>query len=158
MVLAAGATAVAVAAGLASGGAQRDRAITVVIKPGDDRSVHFVDAAPKSASGKPDHISPGDEILRTITLRNERGRRIGIRYDELTFTASGVGASSIDFLRSVFVFGDGRIFSEGLHGPKRGSADAVTGGTGAYAGARGTVTDVSPRDTKLTRLAIRLLP
>lgn len=148
----------AVAGAVASGGAQGANTITVVVKPTDYRSVRFVDLAPKSTTGNPDHISPGDVILQTVTVRNQAGRRIGTRYDELTFVTPSANARSIDLVRSVYVFGDGRVFTQGLHGPTLNGADAVTGGTGAYAGARGTLADVSAKNSKSTTLAIRLLP
>ena len=154
------AAAVALVTLTAAGGAGQPAGttITVVTKPSDYKSTRFVDEPPKSPTGQPDHISPGDVILSTVALRNEAGRRIGTRYDELTFVTPSVNFNSIDLVQSFYLFADGRIVVQAVHGPHLSGADPVTGGTGAFAGARGTVVDVSAKGSNTTKLAIRLLP
>ncbi len=152
LAVAAAAAGVAVAASTGSA-TQSGKTIFVFSKPKDYGPAKFVDVAPKSPTGNPDHITPGDVIFQTVTLHNKAGAVIGKEYDELTFATPSVNFKSIDLVRTVYAFADGWIYTVAMHGPHLNGADAVIGGTGAYAGARGTVSSAGANGD-----AIHLLP
>jgi hypothetical protein len=148
----------AVVAAVASAGPQGGKTIVFIQRDSDYAMVHFVDQAPKSPTGQPDHITPGDEILQMVKLRDTKGNVIGRRYDELTFLTPSTNAASIDLVHTVFVFGDGTVYTQGLHGPNLSAPDAVIGGTGAYAGAHGTLTEVEAKKGNYSTETVRLMP
>lgn len=152
------AVAAAILVAVAGAGAQSGKTIVFVQRNSDYTMLRFVDQLPKSPTGQPDHISPGDQILQMVKERDAKGNVIGRRYDDLTFLTASTNFSSIDLVRTVFVFGDGTVYTQGLHGPNLSSPDAVTGGTGAYAGARGTLTEVDAKKGNYSTETIRLLP
>jgi hypothetical protein len=152
--------ALGVALGVVGTGSARSsgRTITLLARFSEYRVTRFLDTAPKSPTGNPDHISPGDALLQTVTLRNAAGRQIGTEYSDLMFFTASTNESSVAVERAVYVLGDGKLFAEAVAGPGVPEGDAIVGGTGAYAGARGTVTDEVLTAKKEIRLSIRLLP
>jgi hypothetical protein len=85
-------------------------------------------------SGKPGPTR-GDTFIFSEQLR-EDGQAVGADHIVCTFT--GVWPKYTDFCRALFVLPGGTIVAEGAsaHGP---FTVAVTGGSGRYAGARGTI-------------------
>lgn len=136
--------AAAVAAALATSGTASQPA-EKTIKLIDDIqhpiTFQFLEPPPNPVTGDPTNNSPGDEIISTNPLLNSSHQRIGTKYDVLTFVTGGKLPQhpSVVWERDVFKLKAGAIFIEELNGPHAGYA-IVTGGTGAYAGARGTVT------------------
>jgi hypothetical protein len=122
----------AVLAGAASGAAQSSRLVVRLIS--DNKIAGAVDKAPK---GK---LSAGDSITTTSTLRNQvaqfgkpkgalvgRDRAVNTFLSATAYTVTGYA-----------VLPGGRILFQGRVTKSGGSVN-VTGGTGRYAHARGTV-------------------
>ena len=127
----------------ASGSAQQqgDRTITVFERD-DEGSFRFVNLPPRGDRhpfrGGP--VSAGDELLFHQPLRNRAGRRVGA-LDAVCTAARGAR----NFNRAQFVCHGVYAFDRGtLSAEARFDADdesiAVTGGTGVYEGAAGSVT------------------
>jgi hypothetical protein len=91
--------------------------------------VHVVDNAPSGDS-------PGDMLVFTEKLFNSRGKQIG------TDAASCVRLFDVSSLcTGTYKLPGGRLMVQLLQPGPTGSYDqAITGGTGRFAGARGTVT------------------
>jgi hypothetical protein len=138
VVLAACATAAALAT---SGNAQQPagRTIKVIEDVQHSLTFQFVDVPPLSTTGGPDDNSAGDEIINTNPLLNAAHKRIGTSYSVLTFvTGNKLPKPSVLSNHVVYRLKRGAIFIEELNSGSFQDA-IVTGGTGAYAGARGTV-------------------
>jgi hypothetical protein len=103
-------------------------------------SFQFVEPPPNPITGDPGNNAPGDAIITTNPLLDAKHKRIGTSYALLTFETGGQLPQKPSVLRNSLVYRlpGGAIFIEELNGPKVSFA-VVTGGTGAYAGARGTV-------------------
>ncbi len=130
--------------GGSSGG--KDRTITLQAVPrSPGEVVNFVDQPPKSPSGQPDHITAGDQIQEVGTVLDGAGHAAGTRYSILTFLTPSTHEQSVNYSESVFYLSHGAIYSAGVHGLAAGGSDAVTGGTGDYAAARGTVTEADSK-------------
>jgi len=112
-----------------------------------ERSFTFLDEAPRTRldrSGQPRRFSPGDGFVASKLVLDDRRRRIGRIEERCTITNQG---RRIAQLRSVcvavVVLADGQLhasFSPDFGADARQAA--VTGGTGACAGATGTITGV----------------
>lgn len=113
----------------------------------------FVDVPPKATKKNPNLVTPGDVIFQTVLLHNKSGAVIGHEYDQLIFATPSNDYKSVDRQIGTYVFADGTIYSIGLHRPGFDAPDAVIGGTGAYAGARGTISSGGPNED-----VIHLLP
>jgi hypothetical protein len=101
---------------------------------------HFVEPPPNPVTGDPSNNSAGDEILTTEPLLNTKHKRIGTAYEVLTFVTGGkLPHPSVLRNSLVYRLKAGALFIEELNGGPAGSNAVVTGGTGAYAGARGTI-------------------
>lgn len=108
---------------------------------------HFIDNAPKAKNQKNPSISMGDQFVFVNPLANDKGQHAGRLRATCTFTA---GASSFAkgppvICYGVFSFLNGTIDAivsiSDLN--NRTSGGGIVGGTGAYAGARGTLKSVS---------------
>jgi hypothetical protein len=105
----------------------------------------FIDNAPtsKKKHGFPTKISPGDEIVTTNPL-TEGGKTIGKLRARCTATAAANTSNPEAFVAAhficegVFTFGGSSIFGNARI-VKGGTEGVVTGGTGKYAGASGTI-------------------
>lgn len=98
---------------------------------------HFLDNPPKITPGHGgEAVSPGDELLGTNPIAIE-GKVVGKIRMVCTATSSGTVENAGFICSGVAKIPGGRLFLEGevVQGPNEG---AITGGTGAYAGARGT--------------------
>jgi hypothetical protein len=121
-----------------SGGAQapQGQTLTFVSKGG---SFKFVDAPPKARSEE--DASSGDAFLISVGLYNASNKRVGTLDARCTFTKGGKNLRGI--CDGIYAIGK----TDELHVIARLSADddvsgSVVGGTGAYAGARGTFTSI----------------
>jgi len=123
-----------------SGGAQQQAptgTLQLVALHKEDR-FNFVDNPPKQGMRRPP--SPGDIGVLRHKLRNTSGDRVGSA--RVVFTSTGRG----EIVYGVFKLGGGLIAFEGLSGLSRTDTHAITGGTGAYNGAAGTLTVEGRRD------------
>ena len=121
-----------------SSGAQQTGPPTGTLEVGSlDRETRFkfVDNPPRS--GDPARPSPGDLAIITGRLRDTANRRAGKLY--AVFTRLAGKRRSVDQVRGTFVLEGGHIVVEGISRGGRTDNVAVTGGTGRYAGARGTL-------------------
>ena len=137
--LAVAAVSVALASGATTVHHGRADGRTLTFYQGDDPSQTFVDAVPLSPtrdSNSPRfRSSPGDHLYFGGPLFTHKGGpRAGRIEFELT-ALHGQGDKLVTLLRGSIVLEDGILTLEGVY-PRRGGL-AVTGGTGAYAGARG---------------------
>jgi hypothetical protein len=95
----------------------------------------FVDNPPRS--GDPARPSRGDLAIITGRLRDSGNRRVGKLY--AVFMRLAGKRRPVDQVRGTFALRDGHIVVEGISAGGRTDNLAVTGGTGRYAGARGTL-------------------
>jgi hypothetical protein len=105
----------------------------------------FVDNAPKSPVGNPEsrrfRFSMGDKIVFANPLLDQRGgNRVGVLYGEGTVVRGRTFANIVLLGTVTFALSDGsQIAGAGTFTPGQTARVAVTGGTGAYEGARGTI-------------------
>jgi hypothetical protein len=119
-----------------------------------------VDNAPKSPSKNPEssrfRLSAGDELVnRTPMLDRKGGARVGASYAHAIVVKGRRFESASLHANIVLALGDGTITLAGLVGAAQRPL-AVTGGTGAYEGARGSATEKETGSG--AELTIRLLP
>ncbi len=111
-----------------SGGAQTPTTIKLTQK---DRFFHFVDVPPKKGDSKP---TGGDEFVIRGALSRD-GAADGAGTNVCVYTTKGEAECN-----GTLALKDGSIMLSGvLDFTAKSNTGAVTGGTGAYAGARGTV-------------------
>jgi Allene oxide cyclase barrel like domain len=115
---------------------------TLTFKELDEGSTFaFVDNAPTSkAKGEPS-ASIGDAIVFTNPLADVAGKRVGRLYVHCTAVVAAVQANKAAFAcEGIMVVDGGTLFVQAFL-PKAGATvrGTVTGGTGAYANARGTL-------------------
>jgi hypothetical protein len=102
---------------------------------------HIVDVPPTSKTKREPTLSPGDFVVVHNPVRDESQQRIGSSYSEAMTIVGGKGFERATFMGDlVLVLRDGQITTHGILSASPTSVIAITGGTGAYAGARGTFT------------------
>jgi hypothetical protein len=120
---------------------------------------HFIDEVPLApTSHNPDELmpSPGDRFAITQPLATLRGQRAGTIYAECTFLTGGQRAA-LHCVGTMGLKGGQLALDTRLKGFGRVTKIAITGGTGAYEGARGSITSIERRNnTSLD--TIHLLP
>jgi hypothetical protein len=108
-----------------------------------DGAFRYVDVPPRTRlrDGVPERASAGDGLINSKLMFDDQRRRIGTTEQRCTITK---GAASVARVRSVcdavLRFPDGHLFAS--VSPDFAVDEriiAVTGGTGAYAGATGTI-------------------
>ena len=125
----------------------------VLSTPFDAGTTHHIDLGKKSPRG-----GPGDMFLVTeVPLNNEStGRRAAtLEGTETILSAAHNGIVSFD---GTIRLHDGTIQLAGVTRHDRPGRLAITGGTGAYAGARGEMTDSEDETRKVSIERITLLP
>ena len=149
--LAAGAVTIAAAAGAvtvdtAPGNAQ-GTGKTYVITPVGRESLAFTDAAPKGF--RRNRFSLGDQLILTTRIKRD-GSVSGTSAATITVSDPHPlnGDKAHGVVSAVYHLADGDIYSSGtmLFDDSDTGEGAVTGGTGAYAGARGTIEPGHKRD------------
>jgi hypothetical protein len=146
--------AVAVFAVVATSGAQAPGPQTLVFKENSKGSKFtFVDAARPFAKN-PNRPTPsqGDYFVFYSPLNDATGKRVGELDVKCTVMKKGksrTGQGEVDLCDGVVGLGNGEIFLSARvvnedSGNVRG---AITGGTGAYANARGTLTSVGENNS-----------
>jgi hypothetical protein len=154
-----GATALA-----SSGSAQTPGARTLrLFEDAAHGSEPLIDNAPKSPSADPGsqrfRLSAGDElVVRTPMLGRKGGKRLGTLYAHATIVAGHRFQDAVLLVRGVFKLADGQIAFTGVIKDQRLNTEAVIGGTGAYEGARGSVTTTDVDDGAGAQDEIHLLP
>jgi hypothetical protein len=145
----------------ATGSAQTTggRTITLFENIARERST-LVDNAPKSPSKNPEssrfRLSAGDELVnRTPMLDRKGGARVGASYTHAVVVKGKHFESASLQANIVLALRDGTITLAGLVGAAQRRL-AVTGGTGAYEGARGSATEKETGSG--AELTIQLLP
>ncbi len=114
-------------------------------EPEKGSTFSYIDVAPKSPTkhGFPTAISPGDELVLTNPLM-QGSKTIGKLRAKCTATANAKFTSQNAFVQAhficegVFTFGKSMLFANAAI-IKGGTEGVITGGTGKYAGARGTI-------------------
>jgi hypothetical protein len=133
--------AVAVAVGTAgaitaTGGAQEGGGETIeLISKGG--SFRFIDERPAARSEE--DASAGDQFILSVPLSTAGGKRVGVLDAQCTFTKPGKNIRGL--CEGAYSLPKGQIFIAARlsNNDARG---AVVGGTGAYVGARGTVSSI----------------
>jgi len=118
-----------------SGGAQQPAptgTLRLVALPKENR-FHFVNNPPKQGMRRPP--SPGDFGALRHKLRNTSGERVGTA--RVVFTTVGRRG---EIVYGVFKVGGDLIAIQGIAEGPTPHTHAITGGTGAYNGAAGTLT------------------
>jgi hypothetical protein len=155
-IIAGSAVAALAAAGVlaVSGGAEAPtgQTIQVVEKGGIEK---FVDTAPRAKRAF--DVSAGDAFLFSSPLFNAANKRVGTLDARCDFTKGGKTARGI--CEGVFDLADGDLLLSARVATSGNVTGAIVGGTGAYAGARGTFTSVdrpggdnAPSDDTITLL------
>ena len=114
---------------------------------------HVIDHAPRGRLGT------GDQAIVRTTLRDEHGARFGSTHALCTLMRGGRNPSVV--CTSVAALRDGTLAISGAYRfQDRGRIAAVTGGTGAYAGARGWLEsrEAPGGDPRVNQDVIHLLP
>lgn len=148
--LLAGALAAAVAVAVvlaAAGGAQTPGGRTLIFLDDTNHATQaFVDTAPKSPVRNPQsagfRLSTGDTLhVRSPLLDGAHGKRIGTGYSQFTVVKGTSFANAVFRGHGAFRLHDGQIAVDGVFRVASATNTiAVLGGTGAYEGARGTLT------------------
>jgi hypothetical protein len=125
-------------------------------------SFGFVDNPPKTRftrEGEPRRLSPGDLEVLSIAVADAQGTRVGRLHAYCVVTRRGVVANHEEECTASYRLRDGTIaVSDVFVGSESSSWTAsIVGGTGAYEGARGTLTSVGNKDGSHTD-TLRLLP
>jgi hypothetical protein len=128
------AIAVAVAERNDAAGAQAARSLDLVLRL-PEAQVTRVDAPPAHSDANPED-SPGDSIVLHAPVRNPSGAKAGQIDAVFTATAGGDREQIV----ATFTLRRGQISVQGIDGAETVDRVAIAGGTGRYAGARGTLT------------------
>ena len=129
--------------------AQSDNGQTLTFKELNKGSTFkFIDNPPRAKNPRRPSVSAGDAFVVTTPLASNAGKHIGRLQATCTFTK---GASSPNKAASAICYGvfslkagqlDALVSTTSL---EQGVSGAIIGGTGAYAGARGTFKSVTTK-------------
>jgi hypothetical protein len=128
------AIAVAVAERNDAAGAQAARSLDLVMRL-PEAQVTQVDAPPAHSDANPED-SPGDAIVLHAPVHEPAGPKAG--QIDAVFTATA--GSDREQIVATFTLGRDQIALQGIDGAAPLDRVAIVGGTGRYAGARGTLT------------------
>jgi hypothetical protein len=142
VLLAAGATVAALALMSASGSAQTPGTTLTLFERDRGSSFGFVDNRPRS---KNDRVSVGDMFAFNSPIFDQaRTTRLGVLSVQCTVTRPGKELRAESVCTGVFRLREGMItLATSIKGDPETVTAAVTGGTGAYNGARGSLTSRS---------------
>ncbi|MGH2966847.1 MAG: hypothetical protein ACRDMH_15890 [Solirubrobacterales bacterium] len=123
----------------------------------------LIDNPPKSPSPNPGsrrfRLSVGDQlVVRTPLLDHRGGTRIGTLYAEGAIVNGNRFANAVIHVDGVAKFGDDQLTIDGIIRDQKLNTVAVTGGTGAYEGARGSVTEMDVSGGQGSKDTVHLLP
>ena len=149
VLIAAAAAAVAAIAALAgNGNASHPGSRTIVLQELDRGSVFkFIDHPPRSRGrGERATISTGDQFAFRTPVQNQAGQRAGALHALCTATRGGRNFGRATFMcDGSYRLTDGQIALQVVFSGEGPTVVAVTGGTGAYEGARGSCTSTHTR-------------
>lgn len=143
--VAVGLVSVAALAAVAPGapGAGQQRTLTL-IENEKRATAQLIDEKPFSKSGRP---SLGDQIIFVTPLLDPEKRRVGTAYGRSTVVAAGRDFDHASFVAEVILkLRDGAINAQGYLRARHLSTFGISGGTGAYAGAAGTIQETKTGD------------
>lgn len=97
---------------------------------------------------RPGRLSAGNRLFETNAVRRNDGVK-GTFIASVTIASPGTvpAGSAVGLLRGLYRFADGDVYVDGVvsfAGPS--GSGVITGGTGAYAGMRGTFTSTEAKD------------
>ena len=147
----AGAAAVVAAVAVATAGGQAPAGRTITLtEVGKTGQFGFVDNPPKSKrnkEGEPRHFSVGDIEAFSSRVKDDQGNFVGGLGAHCVVTRAGTGLTHQDSCVGGFNLKDGTI-ALAVAGivDKPTTVIAIVGGTGAYNGARGTMTSVQHKN------------
>jgi hypothetical protein len=157
VILSAALAATVIAGILTTGGAaQAPGERTFKIIEGSGGTFKFIDNPPKARNPRNPRLSVGDAYVFTTPLFNEANNRIGALHVYCAVTRGGRIRRSRSQCNATYALRDGTLAASAV---VRGETAiiAVVGGTGAYEGARGSITDRDlPRGR--TEATVHLLP
>jgi hypothetical protein len=157
-VLAAAVLVAATVAAVAGGQAPQGRTIvlTELARGGTSAFVDNPPTAKRTRGGVPARLSVGD--TQTFTVRvAQQGKPVGRLHVHCVVTMPGTERSGRALCTGVFRLNNGMISVATVLAGARNPTAVVNGGTGAYVGARGTLTSVSHRNGGDTD-TLQLLP
>ena len=132
---------------VATPGRAQEAGVTYVIKPIGNERLAFSDVKPKGF--RHNRFSLGDQLFLTTKIERD-GKVAGTSQATITVTDPGPlkGDRAHGVVSAVYHLADGDIYSAGTvrFDDSDTGEGAVVGGTGAYAGARGTVEPGHDRD------------
>jgi hypothetical protein len=151
------AAAVLTAAGFAASTAAGQSSPTQIklVEPEQGATFTIVDSPPTSPTRNPQspkyRTSIGDRgFFSASLLAAKGGSPIGRAYHEVTIVKGNRFPKATFQTRVTLTLGDGQIVAEGAYGPGASRTLAIVGGTGRYAGARGTYTNTDAGDDTIT--------
>ena len=118
---------------------QNSETVTVEFRHREAK-VRLVDLPPQMTRRRPSE-SPGDLAFGSARLRNAAGAIVGELHQSFMVTG-GRGEATTEQITATFVLRDGQITVQGLADNGKPNAPliaAITGGTGRYDGARGSM-------------------
>lgn len=144
-----------------SGSAQVPGSTTLTFyEPDAGSTFRFIDNAPKSPTPNPEsrryRFSVGDEVVFTSPLFDRKGgARQGTLYTTAKVVKGGNFAKVSLIAQAVYVLNDGsQIAASGLFSFSKDANVAIVGGSGRYAGARGSLASVSAKDSSTDTLTL----
>jgi hypothetical protein len=158
VILSAALAATVIAGILTSGGAaQVPGERTFKIIEGSGGTFKFIDNAPKARNHRNPRLSVGDAYVFSSPLFNEANNRVGFLQVSCVVSRGGRIARATSQCSGTYVLRDGTLAASAVVRGGQLPTIAVVGGTGAYEGARGSVTDRRlPRGR--TEATVHLLP
>ena len=150
IVLAVPAAALAIAIPLTSAGAQSPTGRTLTFVERDNGSTFgFVDNPPRHQGSRNNPVfSPGDYfVFANPTYDATNTRRLGTLHVQCVATTRAKATKAPETCAGVFALNDGTITLQAYNkGEAKVTNITVTGGTGAYANARGTMVSTSTKN------------
>ena len=139
------------------GAAQVPGERTFKIIEGSGGTFKFIDNAPKARNPRNPRLSVGDAYVFSSPLFNEANNRIGFLQVSCVVSRGGRIARATSQCNGTYVLRDGTLAASAVVRGTQLPTIAVVGGTGAYEGARGSITDRRlPRGR--TEATVHLLP
>jgi allene oxide cyclase-like protein len=139
VILSAALAATVIAGILTTGGAAQvpgERSLKII--EGRAATFKLIDTAPKARNPRNPRLSPGDGFVFTSPLFNEANKRIGTIHVHCAVTRGGTFGRAGGQCNGTYALRDGTLAVSGVL--RENPPIAVVGGTGAYEGARGSIT------------------
>jgi hypothetical protein len=148
-----------------AGSAQAPAATTLSFyESGTGSTFNIVDQAPRSPSKNPQskkyRFSVGDELFFSERVFDHKGgTRLGTLYGQGNVIKGTTFANVLVIAEVVYAFNNGdQLVAHGVFSFAKDVRVAITGGTGAYQGARGSVASVNSTTDDSSQDTVTLLP